>query len=63
MTESSYASESTATPPKLDVGGPELGSNDLDFGDLFKRRSTILEEQGHPPALNHRSVSSSGALG
>ncbi|KAL8713627.1 MAG: hypothetical protein Q9225_006746 [Loekoesia sp. 1 TL-2023] len=46
LTESSYASSSTATPPKLLDTGLDLGSSDLDgFGDMFenfgKRRSTL----------------------
>ncbi|KAL8703280.1 MAG: hypothetical protein Q9201_003521 [Fulgogasparrea decipioides] len=46
LTESSYASGSTATPPKLLDTGLGLGSSDLDgFGDMFenfgKRRSTL----------------------
>ncbi|KAL8944554.1 MAG: hypothetical protein Q9216_000357 [Gyalolechia sp. 2 TL-2023] len=46
LTESSYASGSTATPPKLLDTGLDLGSSDLDsFGDMFenfgKRRSTL----------------------
>lgn len=46
LTESSYASGSTATPPKLLDAGLDLGSSDLDsFGDMFenfgKRRSTL----------------------
>lgn len=44
LTASSYAS--TATPPKLDLGGGSgLGLGDSDFGDIFsKRKSTIMEE-------------------
>ncbi|KAL8764346.1 MAG: hypothetical protein Q9184_000051 [Pyrenodesmia sp. 2 TL-2023] len=46
LTESSYASGSTATPPKLLDTGLDLGDSDLDgFGDMFtdfgKRRSTL----------------------
>lgn len=46
MTESSYASGSTATPPKLLDAGLDLGPSDLDgFGDMFenfgKRKSTL----------------------
>lgn len=46
LTESSFASGSTATPPKLLDTGLGLGSSDLDgFGDMFenfgKRRSTL----------------------
>ncbi|KAL8843560.1 MAG: hypothetical protein Q9170_000064 [Blastenia crenularia] len=46
LTESSYASGSTATPPKLLDAGLDLGGSDLDsFGDMFenfgKRRSTL----------------------
>ncbi|KAL8966791.1 MAG: hypothetical protein Q9197_005792 [Variospora fuerteventurae] len=45
LTESSYASGSTATPPKLLDTGLDLGCSDLDkFGDMFenfgKRKST-----------------------
>ena len=46
LTESSYASGSTATPPKLLDTGLDLGNSDLDnFGDMFenfgKRKSTL----------------------
>ncbi|KAI4191472.1 MAG: hypothetical protein L6R41_000006 [Letrouitia leprolyta] len=46
LTESSYASGSTVTPPKLLDTSLDLGSSDLDsFGDMFenfgKRRSTL----------------------
>ncbi|KAI4167608.1 MAG: hypothetical protein LQ343_007072 [Gyalolechia ehrenbergii] len=46
LTESSYASGSTAMPPKLLDTGLDLGSSDFDsFGDMFenfgKRRSTV----------------------
>ncbi|KAL8709103.1 MAG: hypothetical protein Q9220_006124 [cf. Caloplaca sp. 1 TL-2023] len=45
LTESSYASNSTATPPKLLDTGLDLGQSDLDgFGDMFEnfgeRKST-----------------------
>ncbi|KAL8950066.1 MAG: hypothetical protein Q9222_003869, partial [Ikaeria aurantiellina] len=52
LTESSYASNSTATPPKLLDTGLDLGKSDLDgFGDMFEnfgeRKSTIgLETTG-----------------
>ncbi|KAL9605113.1 MAG: hypothetical protein Q9219_000047 [cf. Caloplaca sp. 3 TL-2023] len=46
LTESSFASGSTATPPKILDSGLDLGNSDLDdFGDMFenfgKRRSTL----------------------
>ncbi|KAL9631023.1 MAG: hypothetical protein Q9164_006112 [Protoblastenia rupestris] len=48
-TESSYASESTATPPKLLDTGLDFGSMD-NFGSMFesfgKRRSQIEPDQG-----------------
>jgi len=49
MTESSRASESTATPPKFLDGGLDLGQSDLDsFGSMFdnfgKRQSRLVEE-------------------
>lgn len=49
MTESSYASGSTATPPKLLDAGLDLGQSDLDsFGSMFesfgKRQSQLVEE-------------------
>ena len=56
MTESSYTSGSTATPPKIDLGGPDLGMGGSDFGDMFKRKSAILEEKDLPPAAPPRSV-------
>ena len=50
MTESSYAS--TAVPPKLDLGGSDLGLGDSDFSSMFsKRRSTILEESNSAPTV------------
>ena len=50
MTESSYASGSTATPPKLLDTDLNLGQSDLDgFGSMFesfgKRRSQLTQEQ------------------
>lgn len=50
QTESSYASESTTTPPKLLDGGLELSNSDMDgFGSMFenfgKRRSQITLNQ------------------
>ncbi|KAI4158749.1 MAG: hypothetical protein L6R39_000486 [Caloplaca ligustica] len=46
LTESSYASGSTATPPKLLDTGLDLGTSDLDsFGDMFEnfgRRTSTL---------------------
>jgi hypothetical protein len=49
MTESSYASGSTATPPKLLETGLDFGQSDLDgFGSMFesfgKRQSQIMDE-------------------
>ena len=49
MTESSYASGSTATPPKLLDTGLDFGQSDLDgFGSMFesfgKRQSKQIEE-------------------
>lgn len=51
MTESSFASASTATPPKLLETDLDLGGSDLDgFGNMFesfdKRRSRVLDGQG-----------------
>ena len=51
LTESSYASESTATPPKLLGGDLDFGESDLDgFGSMFesigKRKSQLLESRG-----------------
>ena len=53
MTESSYASGSTATPPKLPDAGLDFGNSDLDsFGTMFesfgKRQSQLVAE---PAAL------------
>lgn len=50
MTESSYASGSTATPPKLLDADLDLGGSDFDgFGNMFedfgKRRSRVLDER------------------
>ncbi|KAL2046009.1 hypothetical protein N7G274_001456 [Stereocaulon virgatum] len=49
MTESSYASGSTATPPKLPETGLDFGQPDLDgFGSMFesfgKRQNQIMDE-------------------
>lgn len=49
MTESSYASGSTATPPKLLDTGLDFGQSDLDgFGSMFesfgKRQSKLVDE-------------------
>ena len=60
MTESSYASESTARPPKLLDTSLDLGQSDLDgFGSMFesfgKRRSNLVEE---PQALSSLSMKS-----
>ena len=52
LTESSYASASTATPPKLLDTDLDFGKSNLDgFGDMFescygKRRSRVLQEEG-----------------
>ncbi len=51
LTESSYASGSTATPPKLLGGELDFGESDLDgFGSMFesigKRKSQLLESKG-----------------
>jgi len=51
MTESSFASASTATPPKLLDADLNFGGSDLDgFGNMFesfgKRRSRALDGQG-----------------
>ncbi len=51
LTESSYASGSTATPPKLIGGDLDFGESDLDgFGSMFesigKRKSQLLESKG-----------------
>lgn len=53
MTESSYTSGSTATPPKLLDTDLDLGQSDLDgLGTMFesfgKRRSQILSGQDVP---------------
>ena len=52
MTESSYASESTATPSNFLNGGLDLGQSDDDFGAMFdnigKRQSKSIDE---PQAL------------
>ncbi len=53
MTDSSYASGSTATPPKLLDAGLDFGNSDLDnFGTMFesfgKRQNQLVEE---PAAL------------
>lgn len=50
LTESSYASASTATPPKLLDTDLDFGNSNLDgFGDMFesygKRRSRVLQEE------------------
>ena len=51
-TESTYAS--TATPPKLDLGGGDLTGGGTDFGDLFsKRKSTIMEEPVSAPGVSN----------
>ena len=54
LTESSYASGSTATPPKILDTGLDFGTSDLDgFGSMFdnvgKRRS---QQDGNPIALD-----------
>lgn len=50
MTESSFASASTATPPKLLDADLNFGGSDLDgFGNMFEsfeRRSRALDGQG-----------------
>ncbi len=51
LTESSYASGSTATPPKILDGDLDFGESDLDgFASMFesigKRKSQILESKG-----------------
>lgn len=61
MTESSYASGSTATPPKLLDSDLDLGESDLDgLGNMFesfgKRRSQIMGGQ-EAPALTESPVS------
>ena len=43
-TESSYASESTATPPRLLDGGFDEGGLDLDFDNFGKRRSKLMDK-------------------
>lgn len=58
MTESSYTSESTATPPKLLDTGLDIGQSDLDsFGGMFenfgKRQSQVEPEQ---PGLGLRGI-------
>ena len=50
MTESSFASASTATPPKLLDADLNFGESDLDgFGNMFdhfeRRKSRALEDQ------------------
>lgn len=61
MTESSYASESTATPPKLLDGGLDF---DDDFGSMFesfgKRHSKVLDP---PPTLGGASTASPVGFG
>lgn len=56
MTESSYASESTATPPKLLDGGLDV---DDGFGSMFenfgRRQSRVLEA---PPTLGGSNTES-----
>ena len=57
MTASSYAS--TATPPKLDLGGSSgLGLGEGGFGDMFsKRKSTVMEENSPSPPPGQPSLS------
>ena len=60
MTESSYASGSTATPPKLLGGDMDFGESDLDgLGSMFesigKRKSQLLESQGAMGITNTES--------
>ena len=47
MTESSHASESTATPPKLLDTDLDLGQSDLDgFGTMFETFGKRRSQQG-----------------
>ena len=60
LTESSYASGSTATPPKFLEGGLDIGVNDEGFGSMFenfgKRNSQIaLLDHGTLGALRTQS--------
>lgn len=60
MTESSYASGSTATPPKLLGTGLELEQSDLnDFGNMFdnfgEEEAKLLEESGVLDVTNTES--------
>ena len=54
-TESSYASESTARPPRLLDGTFDDVGLDLDFDNFGKRRSKFLD--GGPPVLTESPVS------
>lgn len=67
MTESSYASGSTATPPKLFETGLDIGGSDEGFGSMFenfgKRKSQIaLLDQGTLGALRTQSPVSRDCL-
>ena len=57
MTESSYASESTATPPRLLEGG--ILDLDDGFGNMFdtfgKRHSKVLEQPPMPVGMGTQS--------
>ena len=53
-TESSYASESTATPPRFLDAGFDDGGLDLDFDNFGKRRSKIPD--GFAPPLTESPV-------
>ena len=60
LTESSYTSVSTATPPKLFDAGLDIGGSDEGFGSMFenfgKRKSQIaLFDQGTLGALRTQS--------
>ena len=59
MTESSYASGSTATPPKLLHTSLEIGESDDAFGSMFenfgKRRSQTTFDQGALGAFRTQS--------
>lgn len=70
LTESSYASGSTATPPKILDGDLDFGESDLDgFGSMFesigKRKSQILESKsmGLPNTESPVSSDMEGAPG
>ena len=66
LTESSYASGSTATPPKLLGGDLDFGGSDLDgFGSMFesigKRKSQLQESKGPMGLPNTESPVSSSS--